>query len=434
MVGSSQDFWNLLRRNSNYRYVWLGQIVSEIGDHFNSIAVLSLALYISGSGLAVGGVMIARTITLFLAGPVAGVLLDRMDRRKVMLLSDVFRAVVASCFVATLTYRETWLLYVLSGLLMFASPFFTSGRMAILPKITTPEELHTANTLTQTTQWLTLTFGTMLGGMSTMQFGFEWAFVINALSFVFSAWAIWKLRSPSGHFLPEQRVAPVPSRRSYWHDYVVSLRYIASTPLVLAIGLSGVGWASGGGAAQILFTLYGEVVFRGGAAAVGLIWGFAGVGLVIGGIIAHRLGQRLDFSGYKHAITAAFVLHGGAYILFSQMRTIAGAIIFIALSRIGMGINNVLNRTMLLNHVPDALRGRVFTTVDVMRDAVMVLSLAAAGVASKHMEIRQIGLIAGCLSASTAVFWAAANFVGWIPEPPSEPAAEEEMSAGAPVA
>src|SRR5262245_22601134 len=100
----------------------MGQVVSEIGDHFNSIAVLSLALHLTGSGAAVGAVMIARTLPALLAAPVAGVALDRMDRRRIMLASDVMRAVVAALFILVPTWRQQWLLYLLSGLLMFASP------------------------------------------------------------------------------------------------------------------------------------------------------------------------------------------------------------------------------------------------------------------------------------------------------------------------
>ncbi len=88
-------FIDILRHNRNYRNCWLGQTVSEIGDHFNSIAVLSLALHLTGSGFTVGAVMIARVLPAILAGPVAGVVLDRLDRRKVMLASDLFRAAIA---------------------------------------------------------------------------------------------------------------------------------------------------------------------------------------------------------------------------------------------------------------------------------------------------------------------------------------------------
>src|SRR5438270_13921912 len=95
-----RSFGDILRTNANYRYTWMGQVVSEVGDHFNSIAVFSLALHLTHSGLAVGGVMIARTLPAILAGPVAGVALDRFDRRKIMLASDLVRSAIALAFIA----------------------------------------------------------------------------------------------------------------------------------------------------------------------------------------------------------------------------------------------------------------------------------------------------------------------------------------------
>ena len=185
------DFLRLLKHNRNYRYTWSGQVVSEIGDHFNNIAVFSLALANTRSGMVVTGVMLARAIPAVMAGPLAGVLLDRLDRKRVMIASDLIRGVVALGFILAIPRNDTWLLYLLSALLMFASPFFTSGRSAILPTIASKDELHTANSLTQTTQWTTLTVGAFLGGASVSQFGYQWAFAFNALSFFFSAACIW---------------------------------------------------------------------------------------------------------------------------------------------------------------------------------------------------------------------------------------------------
>src|SRR6202158_5392917 len=146
------DFLRLLKNNRNYRYTWSGQVVSEIGDHFNNVAVFSLALANTHSGMVVTGVMLSRAIPAVMAGPLAGVLLDRLDRKRVMIASDLIRAVVALGFILAVDAdpkKSLWLLYALSAVLMFASPFFTSGRSAILPTITTGDELHTANSLTQ---------------------------------------------------------------------------------------------------------------------------------------------------------------------------------------------------------------------------------------------------------------------------------------------
>jgi MFS family permease len=410
----------MLRDNSNYRYTWMGQVVSEVGDHFNSIAVFSLALHLTGSGTAVGGVMIARMLPAILAGPISGVLLDRFDRRKIMLASDLSRSVIALLFILILVRRQLWLLYVLSGALMFASPFFTSGRSSILPRITTPDELHTANALTQTTAWLTLSIGTLFGGIATMRFGYAWSFAVNALSFVFSAWAIWMLRSPTGDFRPDQISHKAHGLRAYAADLREGWAYMRATPLVMAIGLSYVGWASGGGAAQVLFTLFGEVVFHRGAAGIGLIWSTAGVGLVIGGVLAHRLGKRLTFRGYKNAISIGYLIHGAAYVAYALMPVIGLSALCIGISRIAMGSNNVLNRTMLLTHVPDQFRGRIFSTTEMMLNATMMLSVALASLATDHAPIRSIGVVAGLLSASTSVGWLWADLAGKLREPQPE--------------
>src|SRR3954452_3212498 len=159
-------FFSLLRRNHNYRNTWIGQVVSEIGDHFNNIAVFGLVLAQTHNGMVVSGVMLARAIPAILAGPLAGVLLDRFDRKRMMIASDLLRAVVAAGFILTVNRTETWLIYLLSGLLMAASPFFTSGRAAILPSIATKEELHTAIELTEPRQPPRQLIGAVLGAAS----------------------------------------------------------------------------------------------------------------------------------------------------------------------------------------------------------------------------------------------------------------------------
>ncbi len=406
---------DLLRRNRNYRHTWLGQVVSEIGDYFNNIAVFSLVIQTTGSGLAVSGVMLARAIPAMLAGPVAGVLLDRMDRKRVMIASDLVRAVVALGFLLCMDGRRTWLLYVLSALLMFASPFFSAGRAAILPTIAGKDDLHTANSLTQTTEWATLTLGTMLAGYSAAKFGFQWAFVLNSLSFVFSAILIAGLR---GHFKARREHA-APALRPF-HEYKEGLRYIRSVPLIFGICLLTVGWATGGGAAQILFTLFGEVVFHRGAKGIGSVWGFAGLGLLAGGAFGHWIGKRLGFRGYKRTISVAYLAHGAAYVLFSQMTSYGLALFFIALSRVGQATCSVLNYSRLMRHTEDEYRGRVFSTLETLRWSVMTLSMSAAGVASQHYSPRTIGAVAGVLSSLTGVFWAWAHYSGRLPEPPEK--------------
>ncbi len=420
-------FVSLLRENHNYRNTWVGQVVSEIGDHFNNIAVFSLAVATTKSGLVVSGIMLSRAIPAMLAGPLAGVVLDRFDRKRVMIASDLIRAVVAAAFILTVNRHETWLLYVLSALLMLASPFFTSGRAAILPSIATPEELHTANSLTQTTQWTTLAVGAFLGGTSVMQFGYKWAFAGNALSFLISAFCISRLFLPGRGFRPPRRSLTEAEVVRPWHEYTEGLRYMRSVPLILGLLMVNIGWATGGGAAQILFSVFGELVFNRGPAGLGEIWGCAGFGLMCGGALAYTIGRRLSFRNYKRTIVICYVVHGGSYILFSQMRNFYWALVFIALSRAGVGVSSVLNMWQLLRIVPDGFRGRVFATMESIQWSVMMVSMALAGIASQYWDPRTIGAIAGALSSTTAIFWGWAHWTGRLPEPIRHGVAPEEI-------
>ena len=424
-------FADLLRTNRNYRFTWSGQVVSEVGDHFNNIAVLSLAMEHGHPGLVVTGVFLSRAIANLIAGPIAGVLLDRMNRKRIMIASDLARAVIALGFIVCLTYKADWLIFLLSAMLMFASPFFTSGRASILPGIATPEELHVANTMTQTTSWASLTIGAFLGAIGAHS-GYEIAFSFNALSFLISAACISQLKRAQG-FKP---AGLEKKQKTGILQYREGLRYMKSTPLVAGIVLISVGWASGGGAAQILFSLFGEKVFHAGPMGIGVIWGCAGIGLLIGGSIGYYLGKRLSFAQYKRTIAIVYLLHGGAYVLFSQMPTLAWACVFIALSRGAVAVSSVMNFSQLLRHVEDRYRGRVFATMESITWSVMMLSMMAAGAASISYSPRVIGMWSGIISSTTAIFWTWANWSGRLPEPPMQPVTafeEAEVKAEPPV-
>jgi MFS family permease len=423
------EFVHLLRRNRNYRWTWFGQLVSEIGDHFNTIAVFSLLLERTGSGTVISLVMLARAGAMILAGPVAGVALDRMDRKRLMLASDLARGAIGLLFIPAARSGEEWPIYVLSGALMFASPFFTSGRNAILPTIAGAAELHTANSLTQTTKYMTVTLGTLLGGVSAAALGYEAAFLVNSLSFFFSGWMISRLRSEKGHFRPERGPAAGRERPKAWTEYRDGLRYLRSQPLMFGIALLQVGWAIGGGAAQILFSLFGEVVFARGPSGIGFIWSAAGVGLLAGAALAHRMGPGLSHKDYLRTVALAHFTHGLSYVCFSQAPEFGWAMLFVGLSRSGVGLETVLNQHRLLRHVEDAYRGRVYATIESMTWAMMMLSLTAAGVASEHVSPRTVGAAAGAAATVVAGLWMWAAATGRLPEPKPEASAAQPVAA-----
>jgi hypothetical protein len=273
--------------------------------------------------------------------------------------------------------------------------------------------------MTQTTQWTTTAIGSFLGGFSAEVMGYEIAFFLNAVSFLFSALCISKLRVPEGAFVAKRNSLDETKVVKPWQDYKEGLRYMRSIPLLAGLGFVSVGWASGGGAAQILFPLFGDRVFHRGAMGTGQLWGSAGLGLVVGGIFAHRLMPRLNFAQYKKTISLAYLVHGASYVCFAISEPYWLALLMIGLSRAAVAVSSVMNFTQILRIVQDEYRGRVFATLETLTWGVMMLSMTAAGLASDHVNTRWIGVASGVLSGTTALFWYWGDSTGRLPEPVS---------------
>ena len=158
-------------------------------------------------------------------------------------------------------------------------------------------------------------------------------------------------------------------------------------------------------------------MFTRGAIGISTIWGCAGLGLLLGGTFANWFGKRLSFRDYKLAVFIDYVIHGGAYVLFSRARQFELALLFILVSRAAMAVNSILNYSYMLKTVSDQYRGRVFSTIETLTWSMMMLSMAGAGVASTHYSPRTIGTVAGLLSSTTAIFWGWANWTGRLPLP-----------------
>ncbi|HZI18542.1 MAG TPA: MFS transporter [Pyrinomonadaceae bacterium] len=210
----------LLRGNADFRWLWLGQVVSEVGDWLNNIAVLALTIELAGpgrEGLAVAVYAIARHLPLLVFGPIAGVAVDRFDRRRLMIASDVARAVLSLGFLAAAALTSVGVLYLVVASLFCVAAFFNAARRATIPNLARgTEELLGANSLSASTTAATIAVGSALGGVAATALGRETLFVINALTFLASAELIRRVsrRAAGGHasrqLTPRGVVRPAP--------------------------------------------------------------------------------------------------------------------------------------------------------------------------------------------------------------------------------
>ena len=401
-VTESAGYWALLRDNPHYRRLWLGLAASMIGDWFRTMALYHLVLKLTGaSGLALGGVMIAQTATLFVLSPVAGVAADRFSRKWIMIGTDLVRAVLALGFLLITSADRLWMAYVLTAILTSVSAFFHPAYAATIPNITTRGELVAANALGSASWAAMLAIGTALGGLVTAWLGTTEAFLLDAASYVVSAGCIMRVAIPPA-------AASSDAGHTGWQSFRGGLRYMAARPYVLrllSVKACSVGLAGG---MVILIALFAENIFEAGAVGMGMLFMARGVGALLGPLLARRLVGE-DPQTMVGAIGAAFVLTGGFYVLFGATPTLAWAALTLFMATMASNVLWVFSSTLLQISVPDAYRGRVFAADFMLFTVIMTLATLATawGLDYAALTPRILAAISGGLLVLSGVFWLA---------------------------
>src|SRR4030095_12002289 len=137
----------LLRNNRAFRQLWLGQVVSQMGDWFNTIALYTIILQLTGSGRDVGLLLVARFLPSFLFGPISGVIADRFSRQRIMIVSDLLRGAGVLGFLFVRRPDQLWIIYVLTVFQLGLSTFFEPAKTAAIPSIVEDPELVAANAI-----------------------------------------------------------------------------------------------------------------------------------------------------------------------------------------------------------------------------------------------------------------------------------------------
>ncbi|MDQ3665649.1 MAG: MFS transporter [Acidobacteriota bacterium] len=363
----------LLRNNHAFRQLWLGQVVSQMGDWFNTIAIYTIILDLTGSGRDVGLMLVARFLPSFVFGPLSGVLADRFSRRSIMIVSDLLRAVVVLGFLLVRRADQLWIIYVLTVLQLAFSTFFEPAKTAAIPSIVSDRELVPANAISSVTWSVMLTLGAVIGGLITGWLGTDVAFVLDSLTYLLSAALIASVSLPKR---PTREKGKLTVGRALGVTQTIEgARYVKDRPRVLALLLVKPAWGLGGGILTLL-AVFGERIFPVGnsaATGIGVLFAARGIGTAVGPIVA----QRVAGEGKKRMLTTigiSFLIGGLGYIAFGSSRSFVVALIVLGLAHTGGSILWVFSTVMLQRDVEDGFRGRVFAA----ELALLTLTMAAS--------------------------------------------------------
>lgn len=413
---SSLTYMQLLKGNRFFRRLWLGQVVSELGTWFNFIAGLGLVRAISGAAPEATVIMMAmRLVPFAFFAPLAGAIVDRWSRRNVMIATDMARALVALGFLLVRRPQDLWIAYACMGAGSLLGALFEAAKNAAMPNLTGEGGLLAGNALMFSSRFLLMGVGAALGGAASARFGYGAAFIINAASFVVSAYSVWlvpesKMRE-EGQGESAIKLGVLKNTKRVWEDIREGWSYIVRHPLITALVAFNILWALGGGANALIFDRLGAVVYaaREGLqpdAAVSLLFTASGMGLTIGMLIARRVGAHIEL----HKATAGFmgwaiIVYGVLFASIGLMPSLWLVAMMIFLSHIVLSVEFAVHITLLMNMLPDRLRGRVTITDRAAELLVMSLSMIAAGWSLRFFTPKTLAIVAGLLTISPGVMW-----------------------------
>jgi MFS family permease len=415
----------LLRNNKAFRRLWYGQVVSQLGDWFDSIALFALLLRLTGSGQAVGMLMVAQFLPSTIVGLFAGVVVDRLPRKLVMILSNLGSAALVLLFLLVRDASQVWIIYVVTIMKMSLVAFFDPARTAITPDVVKREELIAANAISGATWSAMLAIGAALGGVVAGTLGTDAAFIIDSASFVLAAVFIWAVPVHETHLSERATTSRVQEFRAGL-AFVFSHRDIALYTVTKSL------WSLGGGV-LLLLTLFGRTIFPlgvDGALSIGLLYAARGVGAGIGPLLARRLGG--DSARFlRRAIGPSIILTGIGYTLVSGAPSLLLAALGVMIAHIGGSTQWVFSTSLLQINVPNRLQGRVFAVEGALLTLATALSSYGTGVAADAgWTPRALALL---LAGVFVLPGLALGFALW-PAPREEPENREphvQRSAGA---
>jgi MFS family permease len=376
-------------RNRNFFALWIGQLISTLGDRFNYMALLALILYkLEGSAFDVGKLMIFATIPTIVFSPLAGVYVDRFDRRKLMICADILRGILVIAIPFT---TDLYQIYILTFFISLLSRFFFPARTSMIPMLLEKKLLLPANSIIQSTQLFSTIVGPAIGAAVVAFIGYKIVFFLDSATFFMSAFTIFLIRvkaldSTGGTTL-----------RDVYHSMVEGFSYIRhSRPVLFIVGVwFGIMLAFGG--VNVLYVVFVKEVLGLTIKGIGLLETINGVGMFLGATVVGYVGRK---------ITHYNLILGGMFVLgvFLSLMALFPVVPVSALSMfiIGLAVSfiQVPTYTKLQILLPEAITGRIFSNLSALIDTCSLISIGVLSYGAEVIGVRWVLLIAGLFTVT----------------------------------
>lgn len=377
--------YSRLIRNRRYFPLWLGQLISNLGDTLHYIALVVWVYQRTGSSLVVAGTVFFEVVPIILFAPVAGIIIDRLPRKAVLVVSDIVRAALVLMLLLT---TELWQIYTIIALLTVASTFFNPAVNATLPTLLDAEDLLAANSVSWSTGRFVQIIGSALAAGVIATVGAEAAFVFNATTFLISALLLLLLPVPPGH--------KVAARG--WHGFITDARegfqfarndrFVSRLVVIQALASLSVG------ATSALLVVLAQEHYRLPPSGFGSFILAIGIGALLGPFLLAVLTRNVLSARW---LFGPYVIRGIGDVLLAVATAVPLAWLLLFIYGLNTSSGMVVYQTWLQRRVPDAVRGRVFTWLDVVWNVMKIVSLGVGGWLAEWASVEMVYYLGGSL-------------------------------------
>lgn len=378
--------FQLVRQNVNFRNFWYGQLISQLGDRVHTLAVIWLVYSWYNSGAAVGAVLIAATLPAFLISPFAGNILDKYNRKRIMIICDIVRSVFVAglAVLAFLDKLDLPVILFFTVVISIGAAFFNPATMAIMPSIVKKEELTQANAFYQLSINVSAALGFMLGGGLIALIGIPAAFSINCVSFLLSAFFI--ARVVYDHL-------PAKLKTNFIQDFREGWKITKGIPLITKLFGPIIVINFFLAALFVLVPVFAEGVFSRGSAGLGMMMTSLTLGMFLGALVMSK-GQPAISTLRLLFFSLLFI--GLAFLVMGLLQQFYLHLLMYALVGLSLNVSNIALMALFQKIVPNEVRGKVFGL------------LTSASVSSQPISYGIMGLITDSASPSSILLFCAA--------------------------
>jgi MFS family permease len=393
----------------NFFCLWLAQIISNFGDRLTQMALVALVYQCApGSTVALAKLISFTIIPVFLIGPIAGAWVDRLNKRNVMVISDLLRGVLIFTIPFFIMSKQIIPIYLAIFLAFSLSRFFIPSKMAIIPDLVSKDKLLVANTLADTTHMVGNVLGLVVAGVlvNIKSIGAIGGFYIDAATFFISASLIGMIAKKEfvSHVAEDIKVTRQALgssiRRSIFAEVKEGIQYLGQYSQMHFIVYVFFVLMAGLGAISCVVIVFIQESFGTATLDLGLIGLFLVGGLLLGALLYGRFGQKVE---KKEAIRASFIATGIALILFTLLvKRYPNVLVSGLLSGlIGMAASPIMTSVNTLTHetMPEEARGRTFSSLEAVIHLAFLVFMFIAAYAAKYVDRFWILIAVGAIFA-----------------------------------